>query len=78
MTTKALIIDDEPDLSELLAITLERMSIECRVAHDVTSALNLLKKDSFQLCLTDMHLPDGSGLDIVQIIQKTILKPLLL
>ncbi|MFO1391322.1 MAG: sigma-54 dependent transcriptional regulator [Agitococcus sp.] len=70
MTTKALIIDDEPDISELLAITLERMNIECKTADDVSSALALLKKDSFQLCLTDMHLPDGSGLDIVQHIQK--------
>lgn len=70
MTTKALIIDDEPDISELLAITLERMAIECKTADDVSSALALLKKESFQLCLTDMHLPDGSGLDIVQHIQK--------
>ncbi len=70
MTTKALIIDDEPDLTELLAITLERMGIECRLANDVTTALNLLKKETFQLCLSDMHLPDGSGLDIVQTIQK--------
>jgi two-component system response regulator PilR (NtrC family) len=70
MTTKALIIDDEPDISELLAITLERMAIECKTADDVSSALALLKKENFQLCLTDMHLPDGSGLDIVQHIQK--------
>lgn len=47
MTTKALIIDDEPDLTELLAITLERMGIECRLANDVTTALNLLKKKLF-------------------------------
>ncbi len=70
MTTKALIIDDEPDISELLAITLERMGIECKTADDVQSALALLKKEHFQLCLTDMHLPDGSGLDVVQHIQK--------
>lgn len=70
MTTKALIIDDEPDISELLAITLERMGIECKTAEDVHTALALLKKEPFQLCLTDMHLPDGSGLDIVQHIQK--------
>jgi len=70
MTTKALIIDDEPDISELLAITLERMGIECKTAEDVHTALSLLKKEHFQLCLTDMHLPDGSGLDVVQHIQK--------
>ncbi len=70
MKTLALIIDDEPDIRELLEITLERMDIECRSADCVESALALLKKETFQLCLTDMHLPDGSGLDIVQAIQK--------
>ena len=70
MTTLALIIDDEPDIRELLEITLERMNIECRSADCVSSALSLLKKETFQLCLTDMHLPDGSGLEIVQTIQK--------
>ena len=70
MKTLALIIDDEPDIRELLEITLERMDIECRSADCVSSALALLKKETFQLCLTDMHLPDGSGLEIVQTIQK--------
>ncbi|PTQ90673.1 sigma-54-dependent transcriptional regulator [Agitococcus lubricus] len=70
MKTLALIIDDEPDIRELLEITLERMDIECRSADGVDSALALLKKEKFQLCLTDMHLPDGSGLEIVQAIQK--------
>ncbi len=70
MKTLALIIDDEPDIRELLEITLERMDIECRSADCVGSALALLKKETFQLCLTDMHLPDGSGLEIVQTIQK--------
>ena len=70
MKTLALIIDDEPDIRELLEITLERMDIECRSADCVKTALALLKKETFQLCLTDMHLPDGSGLEIVQTIQK--------
>lgn len=70
MKTLALIIDDEPDIRELLEITLERMDIECRSADCVKTALSLLKKETFQLCLTDMHLPDGSGLEIVQTIQK--------
>jgi two-component system response regulator PilR (NtrC family) len=70
MKTLALIIDDEPDIRELLEITLERMDIECRSADCVKAALSLLKKETFQLCLTDMHLPDGSGLEIVQTIQK--------
>lgn len=70
MKTLALIIDDEPDIRELLAITLERMGIDCVCADSVEEALALLKKENFQLCLTDMHLPDGSGLEIVQTIQK--------
>lgn len=70
MNTLALIVDDEPDIRELLEITLERMNIECRCADNVEHAMALLKKENFQLCLTDMHLPDGSGLEIVQTIQK--------
>ena len=77
MTTLALIIDDEPDIRELLEITLERMNIECRSADCVSSALSLLKKETFQLCLTDMHLPDGSGLEIVQTFKNYTHKHLL-
>lgn len=70
MTTKALIIDDEPDIRELLSITLNRMDIRTEVAADVTSAKTLLDQQSFNLCLTDMKLPDGNGLDVVKHVQK--------
>ncbi len=70
MATKALIIDDEPDIRELLSITLNRMDIKTEVAADVSSAKKLLTDHSFNLCLTDMKLPDGNGLDIVKHVQK--------
>lgn len=72
MTTKplALIVDDEPDIRELLEITLARMQIDTRSADSVESALAFLKKEKFQLCLTDMNLPDGNGISLVQTIQQ--------
>ena len=65
----ALIVDDEPDLCELLSITLERMQIEADTCGDVTGARQLLKQRDYQLCLTDMRLPDGDGLELVDWIQ---------
>ncbi len=64
-----LIVDDEPDILELLEITLERMEIKCACASDLSTANMLLKENSFQLCLTDMRLPDGDGLDLVKAVQ---------
>ncbi len=66
-----LIIDDEPDIRELLEITLNRMNIQTLCAEDITSAKKLLEKHSFDLCLTDMKLPDGNGLDLIDYIQKS-------
>jgi two-component system response regulator PilR (NtrC family) len=66
----ALIVDDEPDIRELLEITLARMNIDARSADSLKSAHEWLKKENFQLCLTDMHLPDGSGISLVQTIQR--------
>ena len=54
-----LIVDDEPDLLELVSLTLNRMSFETRTASDLASAQRLLKSQQFDLCLTDMRLPDG-------------------
>jgi len=69
MTSKrTLIVDDEPDIRELLEITLGRMDLETVAAADLTSALDLLKHQSFDLCLTDMQLPDGNGLELVEYI----------
>ncbi len=61
----ALIVDDEPDICELLSITLERMDVDTRTAHDLAGARRLLEDRPFKLCLTDMRLPDGNGLDLV-------------
>ncbi|MEB2871806.1 sigma-54-dependent transcriptional regulator [Pseudomonas rhizosphaerae] len=67
---KILIVDDEPDIRELLEITLGRMKLETRSARDVTEAREWLGRESFDLCLTDMRLPDGTGLELVQFIQQ--------
>ncbi|MCP4996655.1 MAG: sigma-54-dependent Fis family transcriptional regulator, partial [Gammaproteobacteria bacterium] len=66
----ALIIDDEPDIRELLEITLGRMKIETRAAADLREAKQFLASERFDLCLTDMRLPDGDGLDLVKLIGK--------
>src|ERR1700723_3877254 len=64
-----LVVDDEPDIWELLSITLRRMDLDPRTAHSVADAQRLLKTEPFDLCLTDMRLPDGDGLDLVKWIQ---------
>ncbi|MDN6320150.1 MAG: sigma-54 dependent transcriptional regulator [Marinobacter sp.] len=69
-TPTALIVDDEPDIRDLLEITLTRMGIETLTAPDLTSAFKLLETHTPQLCLTDMNLPDGSGIELVQWMQK--------
>lgn len=66
----ALIIDDEPDIRELLEITLARMGVDCMPAENLQDAYKLLKKHKFDICLTDMRLPDGDGLDLVSFIQE--------
>jgi two-component system response regulator PilR (NtrC family) len=65
-----LIIDDEPDIRELLDLTLSRMGLDTHCADSVASALSLLAAHHFDLCLTDMKLPDGEGLDIITHIQQ--------
>jgi two-component system response regulator PilR (NtrC family) len=67
---RALIVDDEPDIRELLAITLGRMQIQVNTAADFASAVKQLGSDRFELVLTDMRLPDGDGLDLVEWIQN--------
>lgn len=64
-----LIVDDEPDICELLEITLAKMGLDTRAAQNVTAAKALLKQHDFDLCLTDMRLPDGDGLDLLDWIQ---------
>lgn len=72
MTIKrALIVDDEPDLCQLAEITLNRMGIDTISAHNITNAKRILSEHEFNLCLTDMNLPDGNGIDLVKHIQET-------
>ena len=66
----ALIIDDEQDLLSLLSITLRRMGVESLKAGNVAEAKSQLDRKSFDLCLTDLRLPDGSGMEIVKYIQE--------
>jgi two-component system response regulator PilR (NtrC family) len=65
----ALVVDDEPDICDLLAMTLNGMNIETQTCGDVASARQLLQSQSYDLCLTDMRLPDGDGLELVEWIQ---------
>ena len=66
----ALIVDDEPDILELLNITLSRMKIKAISAESITQAKELLKEKTFDLCLTDMRLPDGNGIELIKHIQE--------
>jgi two-component system response regulator PilR (NtrC family) len=67
---RILIVDDEPDIRELLEITLSRMGLETRSAEDYSNATHMLHDESFDLCLTDMKLPDGDGIALVEHIQQ--------
>ncbi|EPN07075.1 helix-turn-helix, Fis-type, partial [Pseudomonas syringae pv. actinidiae ICMP 18804] len=55
---KILIVDDEPDIRELLEITLGRMKLDTRSARNVAEAHDWLAREPFDMCLTDMRLPD--------------------
>jgi two-component system, NtrC family, response regulator PilR len=70
MHSRALVVDDEPDIRELLAITLGRMQLEVDTASDYASAVRHLGGQRYHLVLTDMRLPDGDGLDLVEWIQE--------
>ncbi|MCG8325681.1 MAG: response regulator, partial [Thiotrichales bacterium] len=66
----ALIIDDEPDIRELLSITLERMQIDSIAAENLGESRDLLKQHDFSICLTDLRLPDGDGVDFIEYLQQ--------
>lgn len=66
----ALVVDDEPDIVELLQLTLERMGVNSMAAGTLAAAFELLGRHTFDLCLTDMRLPDGNGIDLVRRIQQ--------
>jgi two-component system response regulator PilR (NtrC family) len=67
---KVHVVDDEPDLLELLELTLSRMGLDTERASTVGEAIALLDRESFDLCLTDMRLPDGEGLRVVEHINQ--------
>src|SRR5947209_8969476 len=70
---KVLVVEDEPDLLELLELTLSRMGLDTIRAESVGEAIRLLDREPFDLCLTDMRLPDGEGLRVVEhITQKAM------
>jgi len=63
---RVLVVDDEADIRELLDLTLVRMGLSVDCAGTVGEARKLLERERYSLCLTDMRLPDGEGLDIVR------------
>ena len=63
---RVLVVDDEPDIRELLELTLVKMGLGVDTAGSVGDAREMLKETRFDLCLTDMRLPDGDGLDLVR------------
>jgi len=68
---RALVVDDEPDLRELLDITLSRMGLDVDTAEDLSAARRYLSSNpDYALCLTDMRLPDGNGLSLIKEISR--------
>lgn len=67
---RVLIVDDEADIRELLDMTLARMGLLCDCAATVSETRALLREKEYRLCLTDMRMPDGSGLDVVRLIES--------
>ena len=68
--SRVLVVDDEADIRELIDLTLARMGLATECAGSVGEAIAALKEGDFQLCLTDMRLPDGEGLEIVRYITE--------
>ncbi len=67
---QVLIVDDEPHIREVLELALGRMNLETRAASNLEEAKSLLEAFRFDLCLTDMRLPDGNGIELVRYIQE--------
>lgn len=68
-STRVLVVDDEADIRELLDMTLARMGLECDCVANVATARQLLRERNYCLCLTDMRMPDGDGLELVRHIE---------
>lgn len=69
MSASVLILDDEPDIRELLEVTLHRMALNTSSVGTLTAAIEMLQSRKFELCLTDMKLPDGDGINLIDYIQ---------
>ena len=67
---RVLVVDDEPDIRELIDLTLSRMGLAADCAATVAEAKDFLAAGCYQLCLTDMRLPDGDGLELVRHISE--------
>lgn len=67
---KCLVVDDETDIRELVVLTLERMDIYADSASNINDAKHMLSTQDYDLCLTDMRLPDGLGLELVEHIAR--------
>lgn len=68
--TRILIVDDEPDLCHLLEMTLSRMGLLAESAPNLKLAREMLLKNRYGLCLSDLRLPDGKGIELVEFIQQ--------
>jgi len=68
--SQVLVVDDEADIRELLGMTLQRMGLETHCAAGTGEAFALLQKNSYDLCLTDMRLPDGDGLAVLDYVSR--------
>ena len=66
VAARVLVVDDEPDILELLDLALSRMGLQVERASNVREALQQLDSKPFDLCLTDMRLPDGEGTEVVR------------
>ncbi len=66
----ALIVDDEPDIRELLVLTLSRLGLRVDTAANVTDARRFLDEEPYAFCLSDMRLPDGTGLELVEHVSR--------
>ncbi|MCB1967179.1 MAG: sigma-54-dependent Fis family transcriptional regulator, partial [Candidatus Accumulibacter sp.] len=67
---RVLVVDDEADIRELLDLTVARMGLSADCAESVLQAREFLERQRYQLCITDMRLPDGDGLEIVKLINE--------
>ena len=76
MTVTALVVDDEVDLCRLMQITLTKMGIKSDVAYTLSQARAYWQRNSYDFCLTDLKLPDGSGLELVKDISNNSSTPI--